>query len=171
MISALIVVGNYLTENEILSEAIPYDFYQLPSIGDTVAVNEKLKPMIERARKDWNMAACSRLNCVRGIAWVKGMPVVKLGVDPSLVVVDMVYGSGTPVGVALRAIPRVGEMVQVDELDLNNNLYVTDIVYSGSFVFACLSKTRESQRVSVDAPLDVNVINPRLEVDIINNYS
>ena len=189
MVSTFIMVGGYNTKNDILDNSVPYEMPQLPAVGDVIIPNAAIQRLIDQARKDWNMEKYTRLNYVKGITWMDGVPVIRLGTDPKLIVIDCIYGDKPSVAMAVMAVPRKGDLVDIVELSPDCSLYVEDVKFSGPFIYVYLAKqcvapsvyvVNESldvnpiQVVEVDVRRvfdDVNVnVNSRVDVDIVRNY-
>ncbi|MBR4403117.1 MAG: hypothetical protein IKT29_06270 [Flavobacteriales bacterium] len=137
----------------------------IPQVGDTIILTGALKSEEARLIKEWGLKSPINLNYVRVIAYDDSpVPIVMLSVHPSLLFMDCYKGRDFMFSYCSRVVPRVGESV----MDKDGKVYyVENIIYEGVNIMLVLSDAVPAQNVYViNSELDVNISGTSCQVDV-----
>jgi len=127
-----------------------------------VIPNAQLKKLMESKIKEWDLSESWPINYVRAVTYSENenYPIVMLSFRPGSIAVD--YFDGNQIkGGFVETLPKIGDMVFIQEFNEKEYLYVTGIAHhSGSTnVTIIVGKNRpeQSQPVYLTEVPDVNI--------------
>lgn len=128
MINALVIVGVKF-ESPKESEWIEMLFPDTPRQGDIIMLNQKLKDLIEIARKKWKLDKDVPLNYVRAIGYMDKLeiPIIMIGRSPETFIVDFYYKGKSVSNIIDKKIQYKINDVVYDKRLKDNALYVNNI--------------------------------------------
>lgn len=161
MIEAIVTVGIYSTESDIVNKGVVCKLPQLPSVGDIIIPNASLQPLLERVAKEWEVDKGCPINYVKAIGWLDVMPVVMLSLNPKSIAVECFYND-KHITTCLQTLPRINDMIGFNDTSFTSRdfMYVKKMYHLRGAVFLELNDEPVKNMVTVDNnTIDVNVLN------------
>lgn len=161
MIEAIVTVGIYNTERDIINNGIICKLPQLPSVGDLIIPTASLKPVLERTAKEWGVEEGCPINYVKAIGWLDVMPVVMLSFNPRKITVYCYYNN-KEILTTVDTLPRINDMIGFKDKNFSSQsfLYVRKIYHFDGDVNLELGDEPADNMVTVaNDTIGVNVLN------------